>query len=66
MHQQVLNALNVEELGTERGLNKVHRPELSDMSSAWLTVLNTTSPEPTNALQAKPKQKATQVYIAGG
>lgn len=35
LHQQVLNALSVKELGTERGLNKAHRPELSGLQLPW-------------------------------
>lgn len=66
LHQQVLNELSAKELGTERGLNKAHRAELLDGSSACLTVLNCISPEPKPALQANLKQKATLVCIAGG
>jgi len=35
LHQQVLNALSVKELGTERGPNKAHRPELSGLQLPW-------------------------------
>lgn len=66
LHLQVLNVLSAKELETERGLNKAHRPELSDRSSACLTVLNHTSPEPKPALHAELKEKATGVCIAGG